>query len=357
MTNQLIIPFRGLDANARPQAGALCYVYQSGTTTPVTVTNATGTALAWPVVADLNGAFPQMFYAGSMALKAVLQDATGAALPGGTIDPVAVVTNVSTASAIAFVPTDEVAQTNVQAAIDALGVKATISAGTAITITTPSGTPVIGVTPGPLTQLAGLALVQGDTLYRDASAVARLPKGVAGQALRMNAAANAPEWGSPGVLASAQASTAGTSIDFTAPTGFTPRRVTVLFSGVSTNGGNQFLVQGGAGSFETTGYFSVGDQFNSGSSSRVPISSTTGYLAGVTNAAGAAAGVMTLIRLNPAANTWVAQYQEHTFDGSSFTTIYGTGTKTFTGALDRIRLTTVGSTDTFDAGSVNVLWE
>jgi len=33
------------------------------------------------------------------------------------------------------------------------------------------------------------------------------------------------------------------------------------------------------------------------------------------------------------------------------------GTKTLSATLDRIRLTTVNGTDTFDAGSVNIMYE
>ena len=36
---------------------------------------------------------------------------------------------------------------------------------------------------------------QGDILYRDGSGLQRLAKGTAGQVLKMNTAANAPEWG------------------------------------------------------------------------------------------------------------------------------------------------------------------
>ena len=121
MTNQLITPSRGLDRNGAPQSGAKCYIYQSGTTTAVTVTDSAGTALAWPVVADIDGAFPQMFYAGSYTLKAVITASDGTILPAGTIDPVAIVTNVSTATGIAFTPTADVPQTNVQAAVAAIG--------------------------------------------------------------------------------------------------------------------------------------------------------------------------------------------------------------------------------------------
>jgi hypothetical protein len=33
------------------------------------------------------------------------------------------------------------------------------------------------------------------------------------------------------------------------------------------------------------------------------------------------------------------------------------GSKTLSGALDRIRITTVNGTDTFDAGTINILYE
>ena len=45
-----------------------------------------------------------------------------------------------------------------------------------------------------LTALAAINGVQGDIIYRDASAWVRLPKGTAGQTLKMNAGATAPEW-------------------------------------------------------------------------------------------------------------------------------------------------------------------
>ena len=35
----------------------------------------------------------------------------------------------------------------------------------------------------------------------------------------------------------------------------------------------------------------------------------------------------------------------------------GGGSVTLSGALDRVVLTTVGGTDTFDAGSVNIIYE
>jgi hypothetical protein len=38
-------------------------------------------------------------------------------------------------------------------------------------------------------------------------------------------------------------------------------------------------------------------------------------------------------------------------------TWHGGGSVTLSGTLDRIRLTTVNGTDTFDAGSVNIIYE
>ena len=59
---------------------------------------------------------------------------------------------------------------------------------------------------------------QGDLLYRDGSGLQRLAKGTAGQALKMNTAANAPEWGTDAgglVKLSRQSITSSvTSVDF-----------------------------------------------------------------------------------------------------------------------------------------------
>ena len=43
------------------------------------------------------------------------------------------------------------------------------------------------------TDVGATLTTQGDILYRDGSGLQRLPKGTAGQVLKMNAAANAPE--------------------------------------------------------------------------------------------------------------------------------------------------------------------
>jgi hypothetical protein len=110
---------RALDADGNPVAGAKAYFYETGTTTPVTVytDTALSVAAASPLVADANGYFDQVFYNGSVSLKVVVDDADDVEL--FTLDPVATVATASAAaSGITFTPTSEIAQSNVQDAIE-----------------------------------------------------------------------------------------------------------------------------------------------------------------------------------------------------------------------------------------------
>jgi hypothetical protein len=53
-------------------------------------------------------------------------------------------------------------------------------------------------------------------------------------------------------------------------------------------------------------------------------------------------------------NTWTAQ---GVFASSGNYTWFAAGSIALSGTLDRVRVTTVNGTDTFDAGSVNILYE
>jgi hypothetical protein len=110
---------RALDADGNPVAGAKAYFYETGTTTPVTVytDTALSVAAASPLVADANGYFDQVFYNGAVSLKVVVDDADDVEL--FTLDPVATAATASAAaSGITFTPTAEIAQSNVQDAIE-----------------------------------------------------------------------------------------------------------------------------------------------------------------------------------------------------------------------------------------------
>ena len=157
----------------------------------------------------------------------------------------------------------------------------------------------------------------------------------------------------------AVASTSGTSIDFTGIPSWV-KRITVMFQGVSTSGTSIRLLRIGSGSFETTGYLaSAVDLFNTGSV--VGLASITYYplVGNGSNTATAAAildGAMQLTLLG--SNIWnLTGTLSVSGSGIGAGTVQFAGTKTTSGALDRLRISTLNGTDTFDAGSINILYE
>jgi hypothetical protein len=145
------------------------------------------------------------------------------------------------------------------------------------------------------------------------------------------------------------ASTSGTSIDFTGiPTWV--KRITVMFNGVSTSGTSNILLQLGTSSgVETTSYVSG----NANASTVVTNNtSTQGHLVD-SSVSGANVdyghAVITLI----SGNTWVGSSQVNNGGVGKI----GNSSKALAGTLDRVRITTVNGTDTFDAGTINILYE
>jgi hypothetical protein len=147
----------------------------------------------------------------------------------------------------------------------------------------------------------------------------------------------------------AVASTSGTSIDFTSIPSWV-KRITVMFSGVSTSGTSNPLVQVGAGSVTTTGYAGTGASLLSTPSGSL---FTNGFGIVGASAANVYQGQLTLTTLG--SNVWTCSYVLPL--SSSAQICFGGGTITLSGTLDRVRVTTVGGTDTFDAGTINILYE
>lgn len=150
----------------------------------------------------------------------------------------------------------------------------------------------------------------------------------------------------------AVASTSGTSIDFTSIPSWV-KRVTVMYSGVSTNGTSNYLVQIGSGSVTSSGYAS-GSFSVDGTNTTGVSTSTAGFLtARVVTTAALFTG--SIVISNITGNTWV--------ESGSLTSVSAgwgtasTGSLALAGVLDRVRITTVNGTDTFDAGSINILYE
>ena len=148
----------------------------------------------------------------------------------------------------------------------------------------------------------------------------------------------------------AVASTSGTSISFTGIPSWV-KRITVMYSGTSTNGTSGVIVQlGTVSGFETTSYISAGAYCGA---STYGITATTGLLATADN--GAAVTMQgTQVISNITGNTWVSSNVVGRQDAYVF---LGGGNKTLGGTLTQIRVTTINGTDTFDAGSINILYE
>ena len=148
--------------------------------------------------------------------------------------------------------------------------------------------------------------------------------------------------------ATAVASTSGTSIDFTGIPSWA-KRITVMFSEVSTNGTSHRLIQLGAGSVTTSGYVSTSTAMAATVST---VNSTAGFIFFSDTAAALNSGIVVIA--NVSSNIWSCS------GNIKLTTAQqalGCGAITLGGTLDRIRITTVNGTDTFDAGSINVMWE
>lgn len=152
------------------------------------------------------------------------------------------------------------------------------------------------------------------------------------------------------VQGTAVASTSGTSIDFTGIPSWA-KRITVMFNGVSTNGTSTVQVQLGSGSFTTSGYVSGGSGLTASALG------TTFITSGIQVDNGS---VITYTRTGSlilnllSANTWVGQGSVQL--SSSAMAVFSGGVS-LSGTLDRLRITTVNGTDTFDAGTINILYE
>jgi hypothetical protein len=153
------------------------------------------------------------------------------------------------------------------------------------------------------------------------------------------------------VRGTAVATTSGTAVDFTSIPSWV-KRITIMLQGVSTSGTSGILIQLGTSSgIVSTGYVSTGIQINNASGTG-GISSTAGFCLRSGAVSDINSGHVVITDLS--SNLWVASGIGKVLTTAVFTT---GGNVTLAATLDRVRLTTVNGTDTFDAGSVNILYE
>ena len=151
------------------------------------------------------------------------------------------------------------------------------------------------------------------------------------------------------VRTTAVASTSSTSVTFTGIPAWA-KRITVMLNGVSTSGSNNLQIQIGSGSALTTGYVGFTWLGNTNNASH-----STGFLL----SAGALATYTyygNAILTNITSNSWVFSTSLGVTGANTAVTGGGSNT-TLSGVLDRVIITSVGGTDTFDAGSINILYE
>jgi hypothetical protein len=401
MADQLDINrLRAFDTAGDPVSGAKAYFFATGTTTPLTVyaDDALSVAHPTPLVADSGGVFAAVYYGAATAAKVRVDDAADATLY--TIDPVRRVTGDATgASSITFAPTTSIPEDNVQSAIERVDANASVNFEV---ITKAAGYTVVAADKTKLircTNALTLALTEAATLGDGYTFYAKSVGGVAvtidpagSEAINGASTVVVNGWArvfcdganwhttpvaevldeddmasddplsiptqqstkayidSRIVLATAQASTSGTSIDFTGiPAG--AKRITVMFSGVSLSGSASYLFQlGDAGGFETTGYVSVSSSIPTGTTTST--SETTGFRLTANGAAVNQTGQMIITRVD--GNAFV---QSGAFAHTTAQQNTSSGGKTLSAELTQIRITTTNGTDTFDAGSINILYE
>lgn len=153
----------------------------------------------------------------------------------------------------------------------------------------------------------------------------------------------------------AVASTSGTSIDFTSIPSWV-KRITVMFNGVSTSGTSNLYLQIGTSSGpETSGYISAIGSSTSASAASYASATAAFILVGINTGADTQNGAVVLT--NVSGNIWTEMGALNRASGGISAVATSAGAKTLAAVLDRVRITTANGTDTFDAGSINILYE
>lgn len=141
----------------------------------------------------------------------------------------------------------------------------------------------------------------------------------------------------------------GSSVDFTGIPSWV-KRITVMINGLSYAAAGVGTVQIGSGSLTTSGYTS--NVMVLTAAAVTTASQTTGFAQISTSAAASTINGMYVLTL-VTGNTW--SFSSQIFRTTDNAGIIGNGFIALAGTLDRLSL--VATTSTFDAGTVNLLWE
>jgi len=152
----------------------------------------------------------------------------------------------------------------------------------------------------------------------------------------------------------AVASTSGTSISFTNIPSWV-KRVTANITGVSTSGTSSLRFRiGPVAGVETSGYLGTSTGF--GSTTLASVQFTSGFdLNDGATAAAVRNGSFVFSLLDSATNTWTMQGIQGQSNTNNACLIGGS--KPLAGVLSVLSMTTINGSDTFDAGSINIMYE
>lgn len=156
---------------------------------------------------------------------------------------------------------------------------------------------------------------------------------------------------SGGFTLGTEQSASGTSVDFTGISA-NAKMIIIQFVGISTNGTSDWLIQlGDAGGIETSGYIGAGSAHTSGANPTIT-NPTNGFGLPSASAAFIGSGNIILTLQDSANNAWTVSGN---LGVSSLRMFLTGGRKELSAILDRVRITTVGGSNSFDAGSFNIL--
>lgn len=195
------------------------------------------------------------------------------------------------------------------------------------------------------TEIDAPAAAGSNTLYLPTS------NGSAGNILGTDGAGNL-SWVNGRMVLETSKSATSTAVDFTGIPSWA-KRITVILDSVSTlSTGVPALRLGTSSGVENTGYTSTVS--NIGPSSVASQASVTSGFELVTTGAAANSYSGICVVANVTGNVWVLSGTAH--NGTTSSHVFN-GRKALSAILTRIQLTTTAGTDTFDAGTINILYE
>ena len=165
--------------------------------------------------------------------------------------------------------------------------------------------------------------------------------------------ATLPSIPNPLTLGTEVATTSGTTIDFTGIPSWV-KKITLLMKAVSTNGGSDYIVRIGDTTLATSGYTSVANYVNPGANSCTGTAYYGGFiLTKDINAGTAFTATCTITLQSPGLYVW-AFIGNNGLSGAGF---FGSSYLDLGSTLNRVTLTTLGGSDIFDAGAINIMYE